>query len=73
MTIYCDKEVAEIDPAALLSLVVSLCAKTLHSQSCPLGASNILSHKQDTVYGEGEKQVGVSLPVSVKITCPCGL
>ena len=73
MIIYCDKEVAGIDTAAPLSLVVSLYAKREHSQSYSLGASNILSHKQDAVYGEGEKQVGVSLPVNVEIMCPCGL
>lgn len=73
MLIYCDKEVTGIDTAAPWSLVVSLYAKREQSQSCPLIASNILSKKQDAVCGEGEKQVGVSLPVRVEITCPCGL
>lgn len=73
MIIYCDKAVAVIDAAAPMHLVMSLYAKRECSQSCSFGAANILSHKQDAVYGEGKKQVGVSLHVSVEIMHPYGL
>lgn len=64
---------AGIDRAAQPSSALSLYAKRERSQSCPLGASNILSHNQDAVHGEDEKQAGVSLPVNVEIVFSCGL